>query len=1405
MPLKFTDHIPGTWSSHPDALKRQRVWLFLAGLTPVIVLGVIGVVAFTELDAWKTVVRAPLPWIKVAATAFCMSLGAIFTLTLLNMVSRTLGRTGGMKGRDELPFPVWVVVVGAFFWFAPMGLTFFREKFFDPAYAGIVLFVLNILCFAPFILILLWVLLAKNPDELMDRTRRSKLLGILWTIFLGLAVFSLLGDVHAALSHWNVSAGWIQGTHRAVLRLILFATLFPLAVVCFALWQLVRLKPNVKKEKKKEESSDGQSDGDLPVGQPTWLQELCVRLPDGVLAEEGNPKLLSLSDTSAIHEGAGDGWLLLTGGKKPTEDQWQFLERFTRSYRDAFERSLENGDPQIVQTRADILLQGTPGSGRTEALCAVALYASLVRGQHVLFVVPDNEQAKILRDRLVGRLHGMFLDSYVWCGVLTKPLADGWLTKQPDEQVPEILFATPENIERCFFANNTTIERTKLMRLHEAIRSFDVVLVDDFMDFDVTERSHLAFIIDKLRLLLVSERIVPQFVVATPRLQAPEGVEQLGERLFGLRNFDRNNNVLLLRPRPCAPFWELNLRVADSESSDRAVRMKTACRELVARCREELNLSVLFYQKGIGENARKDLERDLGGQNGGGRLRVISKLDGAADGDAPPDAVFFLSVVSGNVSVALRLATGDGKAVYVRIAAEDERDFTGDVAKTVLIPDESAVPLRLAHLRSVLAFIDPLTPVDASVWSCFGISLTHPQIREELVSSVWQAPVLLSWLHDEWLEEERYPVGQLWPYLVLEQATAVSVRGHPVNFRVLPLSREAIFRSKDGRRLLLGRLEEDDGAATFSQLAVWKDKRGNRDALELEMDLAHAEALLLKTADDLYSAGALEAPGTADSNRFALSITAQYARRDGSDFEIPVRRFAWQARPSFRAEDVWQLGGLAGFILTHRNGEYCRIDSSLDSSMNLFGEERKNTPRAYAYPAHLSGILLAPALPEEAGDAPSAIRACLSGRWQTRSQTGFSPALTHAVTAALRRRLDGWSFFALAPVFMIAGREGGIGEAVIWLIEPVNSGRTVYPTVKTLLQNREFRQTFLRDVREELERGVTLAQLRRGSLLAFTGETVEVDDCAQARRLLDGLLSGTPPIPVRMPPDENGDKPEPCPSSRRIYREQYTDEEKEFDGVIVAGLLAFQDSIDVTKFAVEYGWSKERIGETLNDVFWNNPQVFYVSKSHKYQWWTDASGTVTRFLLLDFQYGIGKGEYAARKAELDRESAKALERLKTVIDPIGKALALHDHIVTVCEYDTAAADADDASPLARTAYSVLVRHKAVCEGYTMGYRYLLNLAGIQSEELVGLANVPNPKPHAWNYLKIEDAWYHVDVTWDDPVYAGRKPDKAAISREHFLLSDAAIRLKEHHNWNLRGLPPATNTQYDGAAWKGARG
>ena len=106
----------------------------------------------------------------------------------------------------------------------------------------------------------------------------------------------------------------------------------------------------------------------------------------------------------------------------------------------------------------------------------------------------------------------------------------------------------------------------------------------------------------------------------------------------------------------------------------------------------------------------------------------------------------------------------------------------------------------------------------------------------------------------------------------------------------------------------------------------------------------------------------------------------------------------------------------------------------------------------------------------------------------------------------------------------------------------------------------------------------------------------------------------------------------------------------------------------------------------------------------------------------------------------------------------------------------------------------------------MAYRYLLQKFNILSEEIVS-----DKMNHCWNYVNIRGRWYHVDVTYDDPVFIsaggtllGKFLEQSVprtISRKHFLMSDDKARRTDHSEWETKGLPPALDRSYDDKNWR----
>ena len=118
----------------------------------------------------------------------------------------------------------------------------------------------------------------------------------------------------------------------------------------------------------------------------------------------------------------------------------------------------------------------------------------------------------------------------------------------------------------------------------------------------------------------------------------------------------------------------------------------------------------------------------------------------------------------------------------------------------------------------------------------------------------------------------------------------------------------------------------------------------------------------------------------------------------------------------------------------------------------------------------------------------------------------------------------------------------------------------------------------------------------------------------------------------------------------------------------------------------------------------------------------------------------------------------------------------HDWIIENLEYD-------DSEKHRATVYGAFVSRKAVCEGYARAYKCILDELGINNILVTGTATNSNGdnENHMWNYVLLNNKWYAVDVTWDDPIILGGGILSSASKHRYFLLG--ANRFSKNHYAN----------------------
>ena len=152
---------------------------------------------------------------------------------------------------------------------------------------------------------------------------------------------------------------------------------------------------------------------------------------------------------------------------------------------------------------------------------------------------------------------------------------------------------------------------------------------------------------------------------------------------------------------------------------------------------------------------------------------------------------------------------------------------------------------------------------------------------------------------------------------------------------------------------------------------------------------------------------------------------------------------------------------------------------------------------------------------------------------------------------------------------------------------------------------------------------------------------------------------------------------------------------------------------------------------------------------------------------------------------------------------VDQVKAVHDWLVRNCSYNTTASDQGYYNYTAShiddpwSAEGALIYNRPVCAGYAAAFQLGMQRLGIPCQTVINTA-----ANHAWNRVKIDGYWYHVDVTWDDPLrdrgYWG------TIETKYFMKSDsrmAGYYDGTHGTWDTKSKDvPATSTIYDYAGW-----
>ena len=228
-------------------------------------------------------------------------------------------------------------------------------------------------------------------------------------------------------------------------------------------------------------------------------------------------------------------------------------------------------------------------------------------------------------------------------------------------------------------------------------------------------------------------------------------------------------------------------------------------------------------------------------------------------------------------------------------------------------------------------------------------------------------------------------------------------------------------------------------------------------------------------------------------------------------------------------------------------------------------------------------------------------------------------------------------------------------------------------------------------------------------------------------------------------------------NSKKIYSTLETNKENMKTGIYEINLGSQFSQLLSSENGVEM--LKDYYQSAIEAYTHDNPDIFYIEFSKLYL----NIETTTRGTQKTYKVFINSGEEenylvdGFDTKEIIEDTIYEIEKIKAYFiqnikpDKYENIKMIHDYLVESIEYEQTIS-----KPNKYNIYGALINKECVCEGYAKAFKYLIDAINIPCIIISGTATNTEgiTENHAWNYIKLDEKWYGIDCTWDDPIIVG---------------------------------------------------
>lgn len=240
---------------------------------------------------------------------------------------------------------------------------------------------------------------------------------------------------------------------------------------------------------------------------------------------------------------------------------------------------------------------------------------------------------------------------------------------------------------------------------------------------------------------------------------------------------------------------------------------------------------------------------------------------------------------------------------------------------------------------------------------------------------------------------------------------------------------------------------------------------------------------------------------------------------------------------------------------------------------------------------------------------------------------------------------------------------------------------------------------------------------------------------------------------------------------------------EEFSDLVTRALLYSDNKLCIV--AKNMPTSQISIDDIINGIKNNCPIALMGYKGYEVSTLDTKIGNYS-YYVINFKYDFEQTTLTTMKKAVEQKACEIISsNVAKDMPPYRKVFVIHNYIINNCRYADNYNESNDMSVY--TAYGALINGSAVCDGYAYAAQLLLNLCNVENIKVSGTSK---GEGHAWNLVKLDNEYYHLDLTWDDPVSSDGLD---YLEYNYYNLTDEEIGAD--HSWERGNYPQAKGEFY----------